>query len=166
MIYNHTCTDKENSQKCKTLHDRLDVKPHKNREHKFVSFVLTEATAESQGTYSCMVIRTYPPPIIKECARRILLLDEGFHIQSSQQNSSNITAEKQDPRETQGYLWIWITVVAFLGAYSLIVTILALVNWMKLKKTDSQSDYMNTKPRAARGNKKNRGVQNPFPKYF
>lgn len=33
----------------------------------------------------------------------------------------------------------------------------------KMRRVDSQSDYMNTKPRAPR---KKRGVQNPVPRYF
>lgn len=164
-IYNYTCTNKENSQKCKSLNDRQDVEPFNNKGNKFAGFLLTKGTSEITGIYSCIAKKIFLPPVIKECAQRILVLDGGCRFQSSQHNCSNVTTERQDPRETQGYPWIWITVVALLGAYSLTVTILALVNWMKLKKTDSQSDYMNTKPRAARGNK-NRGIQNPFPKYF
>lgn len=40
------------------------------------------------------------------------------------------------------------------------------VSQIKLKKTDSQSDYINTKPRAPRRPRKNRGVQNPAPRFL
>uniref|UniRef100_A0A3P8S3D7 Immunoglobulin subtype domain-containing protein n=1 Tax=Amphiprion percula TaxID=161767 RepID=A0A3P8S3D7_AMPPE len=147
-------------------HGWLDVKLDKNRENKTVGFILTKATTESQGIYICTATRTYPPPYRKESGQGILLLDERFRFQRSKHNSSNMTAERQDSRETQSYPWIWITAVALLSTYSLVVTVLAWVNWMKLKKTDCQSDYINTKPRAPRGNKKKRGVQNPIPRYF
>ncbi|XP_044043977.1 T-cell-specific surface glycoprotein CD28 isoform X2 [Siniperca chuatsi] len=62
--------------------------------------------------------------------------------------------------------WIWILVVLLIIIYSIIVTIIAFINWVKLRRTDSQSDYMNTKPRAPRDRKKKRGVQTPIPRHF
>ncbi|XP_008299938.1 T-cell-specific surface glycoprotein CD28 homolog [Stegastes partitus] len=167
VIYNHTFTGEEKSQNHKPLHGRLDVKPYRDKENKFVAFNVTEATAASHGIYSCRAIKVFPPPYITEIAQRILIVDEEIHCPRSEKNNSQITTpEQQDLRETPSYPWIWILVVAVLGTYSLAVTIFASVNWMKLKNTDSQSDYMNTKPRAHRGNKKKRGVQNPIPRYL
>lgn len=159
-IYNYT-SPKEIS------HGWPDVKLDKNKENKTVGFILTNLTTESQGIYVCTISRTYPPPYTpEERGPEILLLDERFRFQSSEHNCSSLTEERQDSRELQSFPWIWITVVALLSTYSLVVSVLALVSWRKLRKTDCQSDYINTKPRAPRGNKKKRGVQNPIPRYF
>lgn len=160
QIYNYTSTQE-------ISHGRLDVKLDKNEENQTVGFILTKVTTESHGIYVCKIARTYPPPYTQQSGQRILLLDERLRFQSSQHNCNNFTEERQDvSREIQSFPWIWMTAVALLSIYSLVVSVLALVSWTKLRKTDCQSDYINTKPRAPRGNKKKRGVQNPIPRYF
>uniref|UniRef100_A0A3Q1F5S6 T-cell-specific surface glycoprotein CD28-like n=1 Tax=Acanthochromis polyacanthus TaxID=80966 RepID=A0A3Q1F5S6_9TELE len=154
VIYNHTYREE-------ISHGRLDVKLDKDGENRTVGFILTQATTESQGSYNCKATKRYPPPYLEKRGQGILLLDERFRFQPG-----NTPTEGPAVEEIQSFPWIWITAVALLSTYSLVVTVLALVSWMKLKKTDCQSDYMNTKPRAPRGNKKKRGVQNPIPRYF
>ncbi|TDG96228.1 hypothetical protein EPR50_G00237660 [Perca flavescens] len=116
--------------------------------------MLTGVNANSYGFYRCELIITYLPPLrTKQSTSRILVLVEGHQCQSPSGDQNN------------GFLWIWILVLVLFGIYSLIVTIIASIIWVKWRRSDSQSDYMNTKPKATR-NRKKRGFQNPIPRHF
>ncbi|XP_029030470.1 uncharacterized protein si:dkey-1h24.6 [Betta splendens] len=113
-----------------------------------ISFVLTN---HSQGIYKCKGKVIFPPPYKK------IPSEVQVHVVELQY--------KTDQNRKPELPWIWIVAVSVFIIYSVTLTIIALVYWRKLKTLDSQSDYMNTKPRAPRGFKK-RGVQNPMPRYI
>ncbi|XP_071380678.1 T-cell-specific surface glycoprotein CD28 [Centroberyx affinis] len=134
------------------------VELHRDTEDKSVKFVLTGVTTSSFGNYSCEATVTYPPPLRKELnASFILVLLEG------QQYKCN--AECNEPT-CHPPLWIWIVLFAALSVYGVIVTVIACVSWLKLRRAESQSDYMNTKPRAPKGHRKKKGVHNLVPRHF
>ncbi|KAM7365314.1 hypothetical protein PAMP_016257 [Pampus punctatissimus] len=120
------------------------------------SFILTGVNASSHGVYRCESRKIYPPPSFKE-ALVILLLIEGRQCNNSD--------TKRVENQVVGLHWIWISVIVVLCIYSIIITIIALVNHIKLRHSDCQSDYINTKPRAPKDRKK-RGFLNPIPRHF
>ncbi|XP_039998274.1 uncharacterized protein si:dkey-1h24.6 isoform X2 [Xiphias gladius] len=161
VIANLTCHRENNTLKCTNPHTWVDTKVEENNQHTLVSFILTGLSNSSHETYACEGIFIYPPPLRRlPSAVRIQVLEEGQLCKCNK--NSNIHGD--NPR--CGFTWIWILVFVLLSIYSVISTVIALVNWVKLRKTDSQSDYMNTKPRAPRDRKKKKGVQNPMPRYF
>ncbi|XP_034720662.1 uncharacterized protein si:dkey-1h24.6 [Etheostoma cragini] len=162
MIYNHTYkTEKNNVSHSKPPYTRVGVELHQNKKNKPDSFILTGVNASSYGIYRCEYIVKYPPPLkTVPSTVRILLLVEGHHCKFNKTYSKPITGDQKN-----GFLWIWILALVLFGIYSLIVTIIASIIWVKWRGLDSQSDYMNTKPKAAR-NRKKRGFQNPIPRYF
>ncbi|XP_032362650.1 uncharacterized protein si:dkey-1h24.6 [Etheostoma spectabile] len=163
MIYNHTYNaEKNNASHGKPPYTRVGVELHQNKENKPDSFMLTGVNASSYGIYRCEYVVTYPPPLkTVPSTLRILLLVEGDHCKFNKTYSKPTTGEDQK----NGFLWVWILALVLFGIYSLIVTIIASIIWVKWRGSDSQSDYMNTKPKATR-NRKKRGFQNPIPRYF
>ncbi|KAM8722157.1 uncharacterized protein AB9X84_004897 [Acanthopagrus schlegelii] len=152
LVYNQTC----NPGAC-TAQYTSTVGLQENTENKSVSFVLSVVNASSHYVYRCERKVSFPPPFKTEPSDLILVLVEGHHC--------NITTET--PVRTVQYCgFYWILIVAIVSLYSVIATVIAIFNWVKLRRTDSQSDYMNTKPKPARDRRKKRGVQNGFPRHF
>ncbi|KAG7240998.1 hypothetical protein INR49_026028 [Caranx melampygus] len=147
------CNSTEN---CSVTHSSGGVR-YVDKDNKFI---ITEVTGRSLGIYYCEIEKFYPPPYATISTLKIKVLEEG-PICKSNQNSTN-----HNDSPSHGFVWIWIVAVVFLIIYSITVTIIALANWVKLRKTESHSDYMNTKPRALRERRKKKGVQNPVPRYF
>ncbi|XP_044200925.1 cytotoxic T-lymphocyte protein 4 [Thunnus albacares] len=157
VIYNQTCNFGKPTSNCK-LNDSMGVALHEH--NKSVRFNLTGVNDNSHGLYRCEVIVTYPPPYIKEGnVLWILVLVQGHQCNVS-------SPGKPEPLVVPGLHWIWICVSVVLIIYSTAVTIIAVVNYMKFKHSDSQNDYMNTKPRAPKDRKKKRGLENPIPRHF
>ncbi|XP_060889011.1 T-cell-specific surface glycoprotein CD28-like [Labrus mixtus] len=154
LIYNHSCSHNNKAPDCK-LPLRVDLQLHKKTDNDSVSFLLIGVNASRHGVYRCEGQVRFPPPLLPAVpgAASILVLIEGHQCKVPKQESSD------NP-------WIWILALVSVILYSVIITVSAVFFWVKLRKTDSQSDYMNTKPRAPRGQRKNRGVQNPAPRYF
>lgn len=122
-------------------------------------FKLTVTNASSNGIYRCDSKSIFPPPVSKTTGPlTILVLVQGHQCQS--------TTVDVDTRTHTDLRLVWIGVLAFLSIYSLIVSIIAVVTWVKLKRSDAYSDYMNTKPRPSKDRKKKRGIQTPTPRYF
>uniref|UniRef100_UPI003AB0F05C T-cell-specific surface glycoprotein CD28-like n=1 Tax=Centroberyx gerrardi TaxID=166262 RepID=UPI003AB0F05C len=140
----------------KTVKEGVEL--HRDTEDKSVKFVLTGVTASSFGNYSCEATVTFPVPLRKELSTSfILVLLEGQRCKCNAECNETTCHHP---------LWIWIVAFAALSVYGVIVTVIACVNWLKLRKAESQSDYMNTKPRAPKGHRKKRGVNNPVPRHF
>ncbi|XP_069554521.1 T-cell-specific surface glycoprotein CD28 [Brachyistius frenatus] len=163
-LYKHCVgSDGKTSPDCQSQQPRPDIKPNKNKEDKFVGFILSGVADRTLDMYRCRVTITFPPPLQTEWSTRpILVVLEGQHCIED----DNIGHKVKTEDTTQRFPWIWVLVVAFLSTYSLTVTVIAFVSWLKLRETDSQSDYMNTKPRAPGDRRKKRGVLNPIPRYF
>ncbi|XP_028256440.1 T-cell-specific surface glycoprotein CD28 [Parambassis ranga] len=151
--FNHNHNHSKDEQSPSNTHPQTlswkNVTLVKNAQGEFLGFKLTGVTASSQGIYRCQGISRFPPPLIKNCSQRVVVI---------------LSPSQVD----QGYklLWIWIVVVVLLTAYSLIITVFAVHSTVKLRRTECNNDYMNTKPRAPRGHKKNRGIQTPIPRHF
>ncbi|XP_042369155.1 uncharacterized protein LOC121962898 [Plectropomus leopardus] len=157
VFYNSTCIREKNAQNCTPSYTRMGVELQENTEYNnSVSFLLTRVNTSSYGIYRCDGIIIYPPPVRKVQNTMILVLVKG------QQCPQPVIDGDQKDR----FLWFWILGIVVLGVYSLIVTIIAGTVWVKWRRSDSQSDYMNTKPKAARDRRKKRGVQIPIPRHF
>uniref|UniRef100_A0A668AH31 Immunoglobulin subtype domain-containing protein n=1 Tax=Myripristis murdjan TaxID=586833 RepID=A0A668AH31_9TELE len=155
VIASHSCKEHNNASKHSENVVKISagVELHRNVTEGSISFVVA---ARKSGNYSCAATRTWPPPILPlHNTSNILVLMEG--------HDCTCESDHEDQPPPVYPLWIWILGIAAVGAYSLIVTIIAFVNWLKRK--DSQSDYMNTKPRAPKGHRKG-GVQHPIPRHF
>ncbi|XP_071320192.1 T-cell-specific surface glycoprotein CD28 [Trachinotus anak] len=158
VISNVSCRIENNTLDCSSSHSREGVELCEDKQHKSVSFIFTRANSRLHGTYWCDSTVILPPPFkIIQNTLRVQVLVEGQVCDESSNTSEN---------PSHGFVWVWILVVAFLGIYSITATIVAIAIWVKLRKTDSQSDYMNTKPRATRDRRKKKGVQNPIPRHF
>ncbi|XP_020509588.2 T-cell-specific surface glycoprotein CD28 [Labrus bergylta] len=156
VISNHTCSLGNKAPDCKSS-SRGWVQLHIKTDNDSVSFLLKGVNASSHGVYRCEGQVRFPPPLLPAVpgAVSILVLIEGHQCKVPKQECSD-----------NPWIWIWILALVSVTLYSVIITVSAVFFWVKLRKTDSQSDYMNTKPRAPRGQRKNRGVQNPAPRYF
>ncbi|KAF1371764.1 hypothetical protein PFLUV_G00272490 [Perca fluviatilis] len=153
VISNHRCNPDNNTCQCKPPCTRVGVELHQKK-NTSVSFMLTGVNASSHGIYRCEATVTYPPPLRTEHSTLLsLVLVEGHQYQCPGGDQNN------------GFLWLWILGLVLCGIYSVIVTIIASIIWVKWRRSDSQSDYMNTKPKATR-NRKKRGFQNPIPRHF
>lgn len=148
VIYTHS-SHKNNVSKSDSPYTREDVEMHENKDNK--SFRLTGVNNSHHGIYRCEGTVMYPPPLVKAYGSRILVLVEGH--QGIDCKNCNVPETVQ----LSVSLWIWI-VVGGLIIYSITVTVIAIISLVKLRRTDSQSDYMNTKPRAPRGHNKKRGA--------
>uniref|UniRef100_A0A671WLL7 Immunoglobulin subtype domain-containing protein n=1 Tax=Sparus aurata TaxID=8175 RepID=A0A671WLL7_SPAAU len=178
QVYNHTCSPGA----CTVTKMGL----HENTENTSVSFVLSGVNASDHALYRCEMKHAFPPPLITEAGDLILVLVKGNY--SSKQNTSNLCARTVQSTESSlcSFLpghqcnrtpevtvtaaeqycgFYWILILALVSLYSIIATVLAIFNCVKLRRTDSQSDYMNTKPLPARDRRKKR-IQNPFPRHF
>lgn len=155
VIYNHTCLhEKDTTNMGVGLRD---------------SIMLIGVNVSSYGIYSCMVSVMYPPPYLKACSSCTQVQVEGHQCKLNNVVEKPETDDEKP--ETVGdqkseFLWLWILALVLLGVYGLTVTIIAAIIWVKWKGADSQSDYMNTKPKASRDRKKKRGVQIPIPRHF
>ncbi|XP_026157701.1 uncharacterized protein LOC113127392 isoform X2 [Mastacembelus armatus] len=155
------CNFQNNTWNCSGKPNQQGMKLQKNSEHKSFSFILDGLTDSSQGVYTCQGTVTYPPPLkTVPSTLRVRVLKEG------NQCKCNNAINKPDDNIKHEFHWAWILVVVLLIVYSLTVTIIAFVTWVKLQRVDSHSDYMNTKPRASRDRRKKKGVQNPIPRHF
>ncbi|XP_068165386.1 uncharacterized protein si:dkey-1h24.6 [Antennarius striatus] len=157
VVSNYKCTKKELN--CKPLFSMEGVELRENADNTSVGFMLSGVTASSHGIYRCQGLVSVPPPMMtRESDLRVLVLVKGH--QCEQICRSNQTDEEQRGELT----WIWI--VASVSIYSVIITIIAIFVSVKLRRTDPQTDYMNTKPKVPRGRRKNKGVRNPIPHHF
>lgn len=146
MIYTHTC--KQNCTGAKG--DAVEL--HTNGSHWFFTVKLGH---NIRGLYRCNITKAYPPPLTKDYGDPVLVIEFPDQCQKPPCNPTRVT-----PNTCQEFPWIWVMVIAIVSIYSVTVTIIALFNWLKLKNTENQSDYMNTKPRAPRDRKKKKGLQN------
>ncbi|XP_030265220.1 T-cell-specific surface glycoprotein CD28-like isoform X1 [Sparus aurata] len=149
QVYNHTCSPGA----CTVTKMGL----HENTENTSVSFVLSGVNASDHALYRCEMKHAFPPPLITEAGDLILVLVKGHQC--------NRTPEVTVTAAEQYCGFYWILILALVSLYSIIATVLAIFNCVKLRRTDSQSDYMNTKPLPARDRRKKR-IQNPFPRHF
>lgn len=149
MMNNHS---RIHGVECISSTGRVLCELHTNNENKSASFRLLKVNASSQGIYRCEGTIMYPPPLKYVHSDKVLVQVQGYQCEKACTNIT-IVAEPQC-----GFHWMLVSGVTSL--YSVTVTIVAIILWVKLRKTDSQSDYMNTKPRATRDRKKNR--QKPF----
>ncbi|XP_070712058.1 T-cell-specific surface glycoprotein CD28 [Pempheris klunzingeri] len=150
-----TCEYEKKSLRCSPQHSVAVAELHENAENKSATFMLSGVNASSYSVYRCDGSIIFPPPFTKAPGDLgILVLTGGHHCKNNEAPAK--------PGDQHGACpWVW--VLLLVSIYSVAVTIMACVSWVKLRGTDSQSDYMNTKPRAPR---KNRGVQNPLPRHF
>lgn len=161
VISNVTCNHEGDALNCTPPPPHATVAVEMNRGNMSVWFVLDGVTDDSQATYRCEGNVIYPPPWRKvSSALRVQVLVEG-HICKCNKGSGN-----HGDGPGRRFDWIWMLVVALLSIYSVAVTILAVVNWVRWRNTDSQSDYMNTKPIAPRDRRRKKGVQKPIPRHF
>ncbi|XP_029305445.1 uncharacterized protein LOC115019885 isoform X2 [Cottoperca gobio] len=161
VIHNHTCIRDKTSQTCKSQKTRVAVELH--GENISVTFMLPGVNASSYGVYRCEGIVMFPPPYKKVSSTvLILVLVEGHQCKFNKDHSKPKTGGDQK----DGFLWIWILGLVLLGIYSVTVTVIAGVILVKWRRSDSQSDYMNTKPKAPRDRKKKGWVQHPIPRHF
>uniref|UniRef100_A0A3B3VL77 Uncharacterized LOC106950962 n=1 Tax=Poecilia latipinna TaxID=48699 RepID=A0A3B3VL77_9TELE len=137
-----------------------DIHPEKDENGTLAGFRLTRKAVPKQAIYKCEGKVTYPPPVISTNST-VLILEEGEYVRDYVISILNVHTQK-----TGIPVWIWMVVVALLSTYSLAATITALIIWYKMKDADSQSDYMNTKPRPPAKQRKKRGVQHPIPRHF
>ncbi|KAM4602105.1 T-cell-specific surface glycoprotein CD28 [Polymixia lowei] len=159
VIANRTCDYAKNVETIVNITKELAM--HMNTDSRSVSFVISGVTAESSGFYSCKAERMYPPPFLAiHNASTVLVLVEGHQCKCSAADCGGLVIDRTP-------VWIWILGFAGVITYSLTVSIFAVVAWLRLKKAESsQSDYMNTKPRAPKGHRKKKGVQNPVRRHF
>ncbi|XP_035533775.1 uncharacterized protein LOC118340035 [Morone saxatilis] len=167
QIYEYLCDKKENVLNCTPSNPSSNPSSHpimvgmeldNYADNKMVSYMLRGVNASSHGIYRCDTQVFFPPPLKRTSNDlKILLLIKGH--QCNPEMCDHVPEE-----QTTALPWM----LAFVGVsiYGATATIIAIVNWIKLRRTDSQSDYMNTKPKAPRDRKKKRGVQNPIPKHF
>ncbi|KAK9523870.1 hypothetical protein VZT92_017755 [Zoarces viviparus] len=161
VIYNHTCIRDKQAPNCKARYTRAGVELRENTDNESFSFTLTGVNANSYGIYGCEGSAMFPPPF-RTTTLWMLMLVEGHQCNF---NNDDRTPEPSRDR-TDGFLWIWILGLVLLCIYSVIITIIASIIWVNWRRSDSQSDYMNTKPKAHKDRKKKRGVQIPIPRHF
>ncbi|XP_051284237.1 T-cell-specific surface glycoprotein CD28 [Dicentrarchus labrax] len=163
IIFEHTCHKEGYSLECTPSNTSsnpimVGMELHKHEDNETVSYILKGVNASSHGIYRCVGKDLFPPPLKeKPSDLKILLLIKGHQCNPGMCDNAH---------EDQTTVLPWILTFAAVSIYSVTVTIFAIVSWIKLRRTDSQSDYMNTKPKASRDRKKKRGVQNPIPKHF
>lgn len=159
-IASYIFDNQNNSRQTKQLLNVIKgVDLYVNATERSFNFVL----AARSGNYSCETKNTFPPPIRSmHNAAMILVLMQGHECNCSADSDPFI---QHEVKTHEPPLWIWILGFAAVSVYGVIVTIIACVNWLKLKTSESNSDYMNTKPRAPKGHRK-RGVQHPVPRHF
>ncbi|XP_004066652.1 uncharacterized protein LOC101154847 [Oryzias latipes] len=148
-----TCEIKNSSQIFESQPSNTDVEFKKT--DALVGFELRGAMARADVAYRCDADKKFPPPFESFPNHSWFLV---FH----EETCTNPEACQEGGGGGGQLLWVWVTGVTLLATYGLAVTVAAFVLWFKLKDADSQNDYMNTKPKAAR---KRRGLQNPTPKY-
>ncbi|XP_077371346.1 uncharacterized protein LOC144014909 isoform X1 [Festucalex cinctus] len=148
-------------QKCNNTANTLDCESSANADlvlrevNTSVSFVLTGELAKNGGLYSCEGMVRFPPPFKTEMsAVRILVHVEGRKCSSGETKVGN------------GHLWIWIPVLGVLCIYSIVVTIIAVVNWANVRQSNSQNDYMNTKPRVTSQRRRERTFRDTPRQHF
>ncbi|XP_061660028.1 uncharacterized protein si:dkey-1h24.6 isoform X2 [Syngnathoides biaculeatus] len=133
VIYNQACYYKNNLLNCES-NTSADLGLHEAKAS--VSFVLTGKAATKGGLYRCEGIVTFPPPLLKQRSDVSILVHVASHHCST-----------GETKVGHGELMIWIPVLGILCIYSIIITVIALVNWATGRKADFQNDYINTKPR-------------------
>ncbi|KAK2880333.1 T-cell-specific surface glycoprotein CD28 [Channa argus] len=153
VLFNLTCNLVDNKWNCPESESMAGVKLHE----KLVSFILYGLTGKNQGIYKCEGTAIFPPPIITVPSN----VSIHVHMEENNCKCCGIVIPENPSSEV-----MWIVVVALLSTYSLTVTTISLIIWLKMRKTDSQSDYMNTIPRAPKGRRRKRGFQYPIPRHF
>uniref|UniRef100_A0A3Q3W1Z1 Uncharacterized protein n=1 Tax=Mola mola TaxID=94237 RepID=A0A3Q3W1Z1_MOLML len=153
IIYMHrTCRNGGNAPDCEPNNTRMGVEVQENTENKSVSFLLTGVNASSHGIYRCEGIVMFPPPLVSVPSDLGILGHIYFFLNFRTDGDKNC-----------GFHWIWIIVL--LSSYSIVATSGTVFFWVKLRRTDSQSDYMNTIPKPTRERRKKR-VQISIPRHF
>ncbi|XP_054915614.1 uncharacterized protein LOC129379067 [Poeciliopsis prolifica] len=144
--------------------NRTDPDIHREKDEigTLTGFRLTKKANLNQAIYRCEGTVTYPPPIIS-INSTVVILEEG---QGCPRKTPECKTDKPEEPKTGMSVWIWIVVVVLLSTYSLAATITAFIIWHKMKDADSQSDYINTKPRPPAKRRKKRGLHHPIPKHF
>ncbi|XP_077407833.1 T-cell-specific surface glycoprotein CD28 homolog [Vanacampus margaritifer] len=118
-------------------------------------FVLTGEMAKNGGLYTCEGMVRFPPPFKTEMsAVRILVHVEGRKCSSGETKVGN------------GHLWICIPVLGILCIYSIIVTIIAVINRANVRQSNSQNEYINTKPRVTSQRRRERAFRNTPRQHF
>ncbi|XP_031707667.1 T-cell-specific surface glycoprotein CD28 [Anarrhichthys ocellatus] len=161
VIYNQMYIRDKQAPTCKPRYTRAGVEVRENTDNESFSFTLTGVNANSYGIYRCEGTDMFPPPFRRSTLWMLML------VEGHQCNFNNVSiTPKASGDQKDGFLWIWILGLVFLCIYSVIITIIASIIWVNWRRSDSQSDYMNTKPKAHKNRKKNRGVQIPIPRHF
>ncbi|XP_049426212.1 T-cell-specific surface glycoprotein CD28 [Epinephelus fuscoguttatus] len=164
VIYELACIRNNATSDCEQSNTGVGVELQENTENKSAGFTLTGVNASSYGIYRCEVHIMFPPPLRKVPSTLSILVRVKGH-QCTVNKTYNIKPVIEEAQK-DGFLWIWILGIVVLGVYGIIVTIVAIIIWAKWRQSDSQCDYMNTKPKATRDRKKKRGVQIPIPRHF
>uniref|UniRef100_A0A3P8VPD4 CD28 molecule n=2 Tax=Cynoglossus semilaevis TaxID=244447 RepID=A0A3P8VPD4_CYNSE len=159
-LSNISCIHSNSTLTCELSKTSADIQVQKHQQEKSVSFLLTGVTDSSQGIYGCEGTKKFPPPMITVQSDVRIQVLQG-HICKCKENSR---PSGEDPQFRLDLLLI--ILVVLLSIYSIIFTIIAVVQWVKQRSTDSHNDYINTKPRAPQDRKRNKGVQKPVPRHF
>ncbi|XP_056286998.1 uncharacterized protein si:dkey-1h24.6 [Pseudoliparis swirei] len=147
VIRNHTCIGDTQASDCKPRYTGAGVKLLENTDNNSFSFTLTGVKAGSYGIYGCEGTRMFPPPFVTSTLWMLLLV-EGHQCNFHQD-------DRTPGHQYNDFLWIWILGLALLGTYSLTITIIILVKW---RTSDSQRDYVNTRPKTHKDRRKKRGL--------
>ncbi|KAM7375117.1 hypothetical protein PAMA_014278 [Pampus argenteus] len=99
------------------------------------SFILSGVNASSRGIYRCEGRVTFPPPSLKNNLM-ILLLIEGHQC--------NYSETKTVEHQVVGLHWIWISVIVVLCIYSIVITVIALVNHVSMQRSFLMNSWIIT----------------------
>ncbi|XP_029379277.1 uncharacterized protein LOC115056726 [Echeneis naucrates] len=161
VIFNVSCSLKDKSLNCPSPSGMEGVSLEIDQQNQSVSVVLSKLTDSIHGDYRCELTVIFPPPYRVQSNVTVRVI-EGHRNSSCNDSGGSSPHTEPIPRS----VWTWIPVVVFLSIYSIVITIIAAVNWVKLRRTESQNDYMNTKPRGPRERRKKKWSLNPIPRHF
>lgn len=102
-----------------------------------LGFTLTVQNQSSHGLYRCEGKSMFPPPVqTKSGPEQVLVLVQGDQCKFS----------VSDPGSSSDPNPVWIIALVFSCIYSLFVSVIAVVLWMKRRSAEYQNDYVNTRP--------------------
>ncbi|KAK5847621.1 hypothetical protein PBY51_016734 [Eleginops maclovinus] len=135
---------------------------HEDRKKQSFHFTLMGVNASIVGVYKCEAKVIRPPPIMLRPSTVWVL------VQVKENQCASKTEHCQggaDGGQTYGFPWILILSLVLISIYSVAITIIAVLFWVRWRGSEPQSDYMNTKPRTARDHRKKKGVLNFVPRH-
>ncbi|KAM7380178.1 hypothetical protein PAMP_003491 [Pampus punctatissimus] len=102
-----------------------------------------EVTANNSGVYTCKREMVYPPPYKEDCHSTEVVLAEMQNTNKTSPLASQSCPEKL-PLIPEMVLWVG---CGTLLVYSLSITCISVVLWIKLKKNEEDANvYINTRP--------------------